>query len=149
MDDFAARPGEPNAFGLIQGESNAVAPRKRPLSSMTPTIISRNGEVVMVVGASGGPTIISSTLQAVLNVIDLDMTPERAVSSPRLHHQWAPDTLVVEENVPSTVTRALARRAHDLKVISRAFSAVQLVLVREGVRRGASDPRKGGEVAGY
>ncbi len=149
MDDFAARPGKPNAFGLIQSESNCVSPRKRPLSSMTPTIITLDGKVVLVVGASGGPTIITGTLQTVLNVIDFNQGANEAVASLRLHHQWSPDQLVVEEGLPLKNTQALSKMGHRIKRIERSWSAVQLVTVRGGKLHGAADPRKGGAVAGY
>ena len=97
MDDFAAQPGKPNMFGLIQGERNAVQPSKRPLSAMTPTIVLRkDGTPWFAVGAAGGPRIISAVLQTIINVIDHDMNIQQALDSPRIHHQWMPDELVVE-----------------------------------------------------
>jgi len=150
MDDFAAQPGKPNAFGLIQGEQNAVAPGKRPLSSMTPTIVTRDGRPVLVVGASGGPTIITGTLQALSNVLDFHREAAAAVSLPRVHHQWMPDKLVVERDLPRDVRDALKRRGHRVKVTRHPFTAVQVVVVGEDGRRfGASDPRKLGQPAGY
>ncbi len=144
MDDFVAKPGVPNAFGLVGKESNAVAPGKRPLSSMTPTILlDPEGRVVMAVGASGGPFIISSTLQVLSNVVDFGMDPEEAVSAPRMHHQWVPELLFLDEGVPLDVQRALQSRGHELKQMP-FFSSVQVVAADEHGLSAASDPRKGG-----
>jgi gamma-glutamyltranspeptidase / glutathione hydrolase len=148
MDDFSTRPGAPNAFGLVQGEKNAIAPRKRPLSSMCPTIVTSGGRIRAVLGASGGPTIISGTLQVLLNVVDFDLPAAEAVSRSRVHHQWLPDMLLVETDLPRDVTTALAARGHVLLKNAEPFTAVQLVLVKDR-RYGASDPRKLGEPAGY
>lgn len=145
MDDFAVRPGEPNAFGLIGSEANAIAPGKRPLSSMSPTVVlDDEGRVVMAIGASGGSTIISATLQVYLNVAVFGMNAQEAVSAPRIHHQWMPERLMIEPEVPLDVRRSLEARGHELWV-RPAYSAVQLAIVRpDGVVEGASDPRKGG-----
>lgn len=148
MDDFAIAPGVPNAYGLIGSEANAVAPGKRPLSSMTPTVLlDRQGVPVLVVGGSGGAQIISSVLQVVSNVVDFGMDPQDAVAAPRIHHQWQPDTLVVEPETPRDVVLALQARGHTVKV-DDLYSAVQALSVKDGVREGASDPRKGGVPAG-
>jgi gamma-glutamyltranspeptidase/glutathione hydrolase len=149
MDDFSIAPGVPNAYGLIGGEANAIAPGKRPLSSMTPTVIrDGDGDVVLVVGASGGSTIISSTFQTILNVLVFDMNPADAVAAARMHHQWQPDVLMLEAEVPEDVRAGLRARGHDITV-RRAFSAVQAVEAGDdGVHFGASDPRKGGRPAG-
>ncbi|MCB9744845.1 MAG: gamma-glutamyltransferase [Alphaproteobacteria bacterium] len=147
MDDFVAKPGVPNAYGLVGLESNAVEPGKRPLSSMTPTIVlDPQGNVVMAVGASGGPFIISSTLQVISNVLDFGMDPEEAVSAPRMHHQWVPELLFLDAGYPADVRRALEARGHEVKEMDM-FSSVQLVTVSEGLYAGASDPRKGGHPA--
>jgi gamma-glutamyltranspeptidase/glutathione hydrolase len=142
MDDFAARPGQPNAFGLVQGESNAIAPGKRPLSSMTPTVVlDAAGRPELVVGASGGPTIITSTFQVTRAILEDGATPDAAVGALRWHHQWLPDMLFVEPGHPDAA--ALADAGHTLKE-GKAFSAVQVVQrVGEGFSA-ASDPRKGG-----
>ncbi len=110
MDDFTSKPGTPNMFGLVQGAANAVAPGKTPLSSMTPTILMRDGKPVMVIGSPGGPRIITITLEAILNVIDHGMTIQEAVDAPRIHHQWLPDTVYVEPFALSPDTRALLER---------------------------------------
>lgn len=147
MDDFVALPGVPNAYGLVGKESNAVAPGKKPLSSMTPTIVlDPQGQVVMAIGASGGPLIISSTLQVLSNVIDFGMDPEEAVSAPRMHHQWMPEVLSIEPGISRDVQQNLSARGHELKEWT-FFSSVQLVVVEEGLFVGAADPRKGGQPA--
>lgn len=149
MDDFAAAPGVPNAYGLIGGEANAIAPGKRPLSSMSPTLVlDAEGRVVLAVGASGGSTIISAVLQAVLNVVDFGMDPQAAVAAARVHHQWQPDRLYVEPEISPDTRALLEALGHELKVV-RAFSAAQMVGAgANGLRLGGSDPRKGGRPAG-
>lgn len=144
MDDFVARPGEPNAYGLIGSEANAVAPGARPLSSMSPTIlISPDGEERIVIGASGGPFIISSTIQVIVNMIDFGMDPSEAVSVPRIHHQWAPNILLVDTHTsPDTVT-ALEALGHEVREMD-FFSSVQAIRRNQRAAFGASDPRKGG-----
>jgi gamma-glutamyltranspeptidase/glutathione hydrolase len=147
MDDFVARPGVPNAYGLVGSEANAVAPGAKPLSSMSPTVlISPDGTQRIVVGASGGPFIISSTLQAIVNVIDFGMGPSAAVSVPRMHHQWAPNTLFVDVQTSADTIRVLESLGHDVKQFP-FFSSVQLVHGTADEVRGASDPRKGGAPA--
>jgi gamma-glutamyltranspeptidase/glutathione hydrolase len=148
MDDFSKQPGVPNAFGLIGGEANAIAPGKKPLSSMTPTIVLKGGKPFMAVGASGGPRIITGTLQTLMNVIDFDMSAEAAVSMPRIHHQWMPEKLFIEREMPQDVRQVLAAKGHSL-ALGGAENVVQAVVVREGHFEGASDPRKGGRPAGY
>jgi gamma-glutamyltranspeptidase/glutathione hydrolase len=153
MDDFSAQPGVPNAYGLVGSEANAVAPGKRPLSSMSPTIVlDGQGAVRLVVGASGGPRIISATLQVLLNVLEFSMDVGPAVKAPRIHHQWRPAVLAVEAGVPQTVRDSLVRRGHDVESLSHgaAVSAVEVVGDRRGrLVRAASDARKGGRAAAY
>jgi gamma-glutamyltranspeptidase/glutathione hydrolase len=148
MDDFVARPGVPNHYGLVGSAANAVAPGARPLSSMTPTVlISPDGSERIVVGGSGGPFIISSTLQVIMNIVDFGMDPAEAVSAPRMHHQWAPNTLFVDQGTsPDTITR-LQGLGHTV-VVKDFFSAVQVIRGGAGGFLGASDPRKGGWPAG-
>jgi gamma-glutamyltranspeptidase/glutathione hydrolase len=98
MDDFSAKPGEPNMFGLVGNEANSIAPQKRMLSSMTPTIVEKNGKLFMVVGSPGGSTIITSVLQTILNVYEYNLGMQAAVNSPRFHHQWLPDVITFEPN---------------------------------------------------
>jgi gamma-glutamyltranspeptidase/glutathione hydrolase len=145
MDDFAIAPGTPNAYGLVGGEANAVAPGKRPLSSMSPTILlDPQGRVRLVVGASGGSTIISSVVEVIYAITTFGLSPADAVALPRFHHQWQPDELVVEPEMPADVIQALEARGHKV-VVRRAFSSVQAISVDEqGVVSAGSDPRKGG-----
>jgi gamma-glutamyltranspeptidase/glutathione hydrolase len=149
MDDFSARPGAPNVFGLVGSEANAIAPGKRPLSSMSPTIAMRGGEVAAVAGASGGPFIISGTLQALLDSLVFGRDAEAAVSAPRIHHQWMPPTLVVEPGIDALKRLALRRLGHRIVEVP-GIGAVQLVLRSpSGALEGAADPRKGGRAAGW
>jgi gamma-glutamyltranspeptidase/glutathione hydrolase len=153
MDDFAAKPGTPNAYGLIQGERNAVGARKRPLSAMTPTFVLRqDGSLWFAVGSPGGPTIINTVLQIVTNVIDFDMNIQQAIDAPRIHHQWLPDELVYEPFGMSADTfRALESRGHRFVEKPRYMGDAQGIMIEEktGVRLGASDPRNYGEPVGY
>lgn len=148
MNDFTTHPDHPNWFGLIQGEANMIRPGLRPLSSMTPTLVlDDRGEPVMVVGGSGGSTIITATLQVLLDVLVFGMDPDEAVAAPRIHHQWRPDRLWVEPRLSPDTQALLRARGHEI-MVRPAFSAVQ-VLVRDedGRWTGAADPRKGGAVA--
>jgi gamma-glutamyltranspeptidase/glutathione hydrolase len=150
MDDFSAQPGAPNAFGLVGAEANAVAPGKRPLSSMTPAIVLKNGEPMLALGAAGGPRIISAVLQELVALLDLDLTPAEALESPRIHHQWSPDELVVEKRLPETVQTALRERGH--RVTAQDALAVSQIVgrSRDGAAFvGAADLRAGGKAAGW
>ena len=155
MDDFTARPGTPNRWGAIQGEQNAVAPRKRPLSSMTPTIVLRkDGSVWFAVGARGGTRIINAVLQIVVNVVDFDMNIQQALDAPRVHHQWLPDVLLFEAFGMSPDTRrVLEARGHKVERATDPVhvAAANAVMIEEktGARLGASDPRSSGEPVGY
>jgi len=142
MDDFSVQPGVPNYFGLIGAEANAIAPGKRPLSSMSPTILLKDGKPVLSVGAAGGPAIISQVVIAIINIVDFGMSPETALGQPRFHHQWRPDELVVERRIGENVLRDLEGRGHKLKRVD-SIGAAQAVAVsaRDGSFIGASDPR--------
>jgi len=153
MDDFAAKPGTPNMYGLIQGERNAVAPKKRPLSAMTPTIVLRkDGSFWFTVGSPGGPTIINAVLCVITNVIDYDMNIQDAIDAPRIHHQWLPDELVGEPSGFSSDTqRALTARGHTLGKLRYLGDAEGIMIEQKtGVRLGATDPRRSdGSAIGY
>jgi gamma-glutamyltranspeptidase/glutathione hydrolase len=153
MDDFAARPGKPNMFGLIQGERNAVQPRKRPLSSMTPTIVMRkDGSVWFAVGARGGPRIITAVLQTVVNMIDHDMNIQQAINAPRIHHQWFPDEILAEPYGMSPDTRiALENLGHSFADKPGFIAAATGIEIEEktGVRLGAIDARSDGAAVGF
>jgi gamma-glutamyltranspeptidase/glutathione hydrolase len=151
MDDFSVAPDTPNVYGLVDTRgANAVAPGKRPLSSMTPTIVTKDAELFMVTGSPGGPRIISTVLLTLLNVIDYGMDVQAAVSAPRFHHQWLPDRLFVEPDVPADVVRGLERRGHAVEVSERHWSAAQAIVVdpETGWHLGGSDPRRDGLALG-
>lgn len=152
MDDFAARPGTANMFGLIQGENNSVQPGKRPLSSMTPTIVlRRDGSVWFALGARGGPRIISAVMQSVINVIDHDMDIQAAIDAPRIHHQWYPDELLYETFGLSPDTKQILER-YGHKFTSKpgnVASATGIMFSDKGVRLGAIDSRSDGAAIGY
>ncbi len=149
MDDFSLTPGVPNAFGLIGNEQNAVAPKKRPLSSMTPTIaVDGNGQVKVVVGAAGGPTIISATAQVLSNVVDWKLDAQAAVAAPRIHDQWFPDLLMVESDIAPDVLVGLERRGHKIKEMPHIGVVNVLVRTDRGIEAGA-EPRSPSMPAGY
>jgi gamma-glutamyltranspeptidase / glutathione hydrolase len=148
MDDFAAKPGEPNGFGLVQGEANAIQPRKRPLSSMTPTIVTHGGKLELVLGTPGGPTIINSVLQVMLNVVDFGMNVQDAVDFPRIHHQWLPDQLVMERGFSPDTIALLKSRGHQVKIVG-GMGEVAAIQVRDGWLEGAADPRTEGTAKGF
>lgn len=153
MDDFAARPGKPNMFGLIQGERNAVQPKKRPLSSMTPTIVLRkDGTPWFAIGARGGPRIITAVLQTVINMIDHDMNIQQAINAPRIHHQWFPDEILAEPYGMSPDTRiALESLGHNFTDKPGFIASATGIEIEEktGVRLGAIDARSDGASTGY
>lgn len=142
MDDFSAKPGEPNAFGLIGGEANKVEPGKRMLSSMSPTVVRKNGRNFLVTGSPGGSRIITTTLQVILNVIDHNMNIQSAVDAPRMHHQWLPDAIFIEQGFSPDTLRLLEDRGHTVKT-TNAMGAIQSVLIGEdGTLYGGADPRR-------
>jgi gamma-glutamyltranspeptidase / glutathione hydrolase len=151
MDDFTTQPGVPNAlFGLIQSDANAIAPGHRPLSSMTPTILVRDGKLSFVTGSPGGPTIISATLLSVLNWMRLGMDAQAAINAPRFHHQWLPDVIVMEKDFPASMEAALNAQGYT----TRRRGHIGLVNAigidpQTGERLGAADPRDNGAAVGY
>ena len=149
MDDFSIQPGVPNAFRLIGAEANAIAPGKRPLSSMSPTLMLKDGQPVMSVGAAGGPTIITQTLLAISNVVDQGMSPSDAVAAPRFHHQWAPDELKIEKAFGPETLRRVGALGHTLSE-SADFGACQCVSFDPVTRRftPVHDPRIPGSADG-
>ena len=149
MDDFAVAPDVPNLYGLVGGEANAIAPLKTPLSSMSPTIVTKDGKLVMAGGSPGGSTIITTSLQLVLNVVEFDMNAGEAVSEPRIHHQWLPDGLMVEKGRmnPETLDE-LRRRGHNI-IEREGWGNSNLIRVtRNGMLEGAADPRREGAAIG-
>ncbi len=149
MDDFSAQPGVPNFFGLIGGEANAIAPRKRPLTSMSPTIVLKNGRPVMSLGAAGGPTIISQVLETIINVVDFGLDLETALLQPRFHHQWLPDELKVESKIAPEVLNELTQRGHKITPVE-FLGVTQAVGVGPNGQGfiGATDPRAAGKADG-
>lgn len=148
LDDFAAAHNAPNAYGLVGGEANAPGPRKRPLSSMTPTIVSHDGKPFLIAGAAGGSRIITAVLQTIVNAIDFDMDVAAAVSAPRVHHQWVPDEARVEPGIAPEVVDALTERRHVIKE-GRSGRSVNAIMTTPDGWAGAVDPRSGGLAEGY
>ncbi len=159
MDDFTSKVGVANDYGLIQGEANAIAPKKRPLSSMTPTIVLKDRKPYFVIGSPGGPTIINTVLQAIINVIDFDMDIQQAVSAGRFHHQWIPDHIFWERfDLDADTRAALEARGHKFRPLPGMdrtepgdIGDAQGVLIepKTGIRMGGSDPRRGGVAVGW
>ncbi len=152
MDDFVTLHGEPNMYGLVGGTENMIAPGKRPLSSMSPTIVSKDGKPVLILGARGGAKIISAVLNAIINLIDHDLPALEAVNAGRFHHQWKPDTLVFEAGTFGAELQAeLAGRGHNLRETPSAMGAIEAIYVdpRTGLYFGIPDRRDGGSAAGY
>jgi gamma-glutamyltranspeptidase/glutathione hydrolase len=151
MDDFTSKPGVPNDYNLIQGEANAIQPRKRPLSSMTPTIVLKDGKVAFAIGSPGGGTIINTVLQVLINVIDFGMNIQDAIDAPRFHHQWMPDELQWENfefNIDTSA--ALERMGHKFKEKPVSLGDAEgIAIAPDGTREGASDPRLGGVPVGW
>jgi gamma-glutamyltranspeptidase/glutathione hydrolase len=151
MDDFSAKPGSPNMFGLIGGKANEIAPYKRMLSSMTPTIVTKDERAFLVAGSPGGSRIITTVLQVIMNVIDHQMDVQEAVDAARFHHQWLPDEIRIERRgFPTDVIRALEAMGHNVK-LGGDMGDVHAILIdpKTGVRLGASDPRMDGRTIGY
>jgi gamma-glutamyltranspeptidase/glutathione hydrolase len=143
MDDFSAKPGEPNVYGLIGGEANAVQAGKTPLSSMTPTMLMKDGKVFLVTGSPGGSQIITTVLQTIVNVVDHGMNIQAATNAPRIHHQWWPDELLVEHTLSPDTVSLLRARGHTVTP-SEPIGTTQTILYWDGLFQGAADPRRGG-----
>jgi gamma-glutamyltranspeptidase/glutathione hydrolase len=159
MDDFTTKLRAPNAWGFVQGERNAIAPGKRPQSSMCPTIVMKDGRVAFALGSPGGPTIPTNILQVISNIIDFGMNVQEAIESPRVHHQWMPDLIAWEErSLPADVRERLAAMGHHFvdhpgtptTEGERFLGDVEVIAIDEdGIRRGGADPRRGGAARGY
>jgi gamma-glutamyltranspeptidase/glutathione hydrolase len=151
MDDFASKPGAPNMFGLVQGEANAIQPGKRPLSSMTPTIVVKDGKLFMTAGAPGGSRISTAVMQVILNVIDFGMNVQDAVDAPRVHHQWLPDKLSLERGISPDTVALLKARGYDVDYAPGVVLAQVAAIVSDGGwLQGASDGRSAaGKAIGY
>ena len=151
MDDFSAKPGEPNMYGLVGAEANAIAPQKRMLSSMSPTIVEKNGQLKMVVGSPGGSTIITSVMQNILNVLEYDMTMQESVSTPRFHHQWLPDNIKFETSFDTLVFNSLKKLGYEIdQTNSPIIGKVDAILVLpNGQLEGGADPRGDDSADGF
>jgi gamma-glutamyltranspeptidase/glutathione hydrolase len=151
MDDFTSKPGVPNQYRLIQGEANAIAPGKRPLSAMAPTIVLKDGKLFMVLGSPGGPRIISTVANILMGAIDYGLDIQQAVNAPRFHHQWEPDEIDIERTgiSPDTV-KLLQARGHKIKT-ETYWSDGECIAVdpKTGELLGAPDGRNGGKAVGY
>ncbi len=149
MDDFSVEPGVANAFKLIGAEANAVAPGKRPLSSMSPTIVLKDGRPILALGAAGGPTIISQTVQNLVGILDLGLRLDDALAQPRIHHQWQPNELRIERALPGEIQKAHAKRGHKLGESSIGASNIVGLGPDGKTFVGASEPRAGGLALGW
>jgi len=147
MDDFAPKPGEANMYGLIQGEANAIAPRKTPLSSMTPTIVLKDGKPVLALGSPGGPTIINTVLEVMVNFIDFHMNVQDAVNWPRFHHQWMPDDVRLENGYSPDTVALLEQRGYKVRR-SASQGECAAIAFENGWLLGAPDPRTEGTAQG-
>lgn len=151
MDDFSAKPGAPNLFGLVGGEANAIAPGKTPLSSMSPTIVTKAGKIYLVLGSPGGSKIITSVWNVLFNVLHHKLSLRDAVFAPRMHHQWLPDKLVAEPGWEGATLQGLREKGHDVEELKGfALGSVTAVQVEaNGGKVGVADPRRGGAAAGH
>ena len=150
MDDFTAKPGAPNLYGLVQGEANAIAPGKRPLSSMSPTLVEKDGRVFLVLGSPGGSRIISTVLDTLINIVDYGMGPQEAVDAPRFHYQGQPDAVHIERpGLPPETMKPLSEMGYKL-VEQRPWGAVELIEIAGDRFYGANDSRRpAGAAIGY
>ena len=142
MDDFSAKPGTPNGYGLLGNEANAIEGLKRPLSSMTPTIVFKDGKPWIATGSPGGSRIITTVLQVVVNIVDFGMSPVDAVSAPRVHHQWYPDRLFLEYGYSPDTLKLLESMGHDADMRRRTMGSAQTIVYEDGLFKGAADPRR-------
>lgn len=141
MDDFSAKTGTPNSYGLVGGKANAIAAQKRPLSSMTPTIVLKSGQPFLATGTPGGSKIITSVFQQLVNILWFDMNVSEATNAPRIHHQWQPDILYVEQNIAADSIKLLQQKGYQVE-ISTSLGSLQSIMRKEGVYYGAADPRR-------
>ncbi|HWZ84115.1 MAG TPA: gamma-glutamyltransferase, partial [Terriglobales bacterium] len=150
MDDFASKQGVANSYGLIQSPANTISSGKRPLSAMTPTIVLKNGKLFLVLGAEGGPTIITNVADMLMGVVDFGLDIQESVNAPRVHHQWLPDVIEVEDRLSPDTMNLLRTKGHKLKV-ERFFGDSECIMVdpKTGERLGASDARNNGKAVGY
>jgi len=150
MDDFTSKQGVPNVYGLIQGPANAIGPGKRPLSAMTPTIVLKGGKLFLVLGAEGGPTIITTVANILMGVVDFGLDIQEAVNAPRYHHQWLPDELRLEDRISPDTVRLLQSKGHKF-LIEHFWADAECIEVdpKTSERLGASDGRNNGKALGF
>jgi gamma-glutamyltranspeptidase/glutathione hydrolase len=148
MDDFAADPGKPNMFGLVQGEKNAIQARKTPVSSMAPTIVLKDGKPYLALGSPGGPTILNTVLEVTVNALDFGMNVQDAVNWPRFHHQWLPDTLSIERGYSPDTIALLEKHGYKIRHVNSQGECAA-IMMENGWLMGAADPRTEGTAAGY
>ena len=149
MDDFSVKPGAPNMYGLVGGEANAIMPNKRMLSSMTPTIILKEGKPFAVVGTPGGSTIITSVFQTVLNLIDFNLSTDQAVNQPKFHHQWLPDVVYIEKAFPETLRKQLEAMGYKFEVRTSIGRTEVIKVNANGKIEASADKRGDDSLAGY
>jgi len=150
MDDFSVKPGAPNLYGLLGGRANAVAPGKRMLSAMSPTIVERDGRLKMVIGTPGGSTIITSVFQGILNVLEFGMSAQESVSAPRFHHQWQPDRIDVEADaISEAVRRNLEKDGYTIQPRGPSGRMENILVLPNGKLQTGADPRADDFAAGY
>ncbi len=149
MDDFSVKPGVPNMYGAVGGAANAIAPGKRMLSSMTPTLVLKNNKPFMVVGTPGGTTIITSVFQSIVDVVDFNMNASDAVNKPKFHHQWLPDEVIIEKGFAEATKAALEKMGYTLKPRGAIGRTELIKILPDGKREAAADTRGDDSVAGY
>jgi gamma-glutamyltranspeptidase/glutathione hydrolase len=150
MDDFTSKQGVPNFYGLIQGPANAIGPGKRPLSAMTPTIVLKDGKPYLVLGAEGGPTIITTVANILMGVVDFGLDIQDSVNAPRFHHQWLPDELHLEDRISPDTVRLLQNKGHKIQM-EHFWADAECIAIdsKTNERLGASDGRNNGKAVGY
>lgn len=148
MDDFVAKPGSPNMFGMVGGDANAIEPGKRPLSSMTPTIITQGGKLFMVTGAPGGSRITTGVMEVILDVLDFHLNAQDAVDLPRFHEQWKPETLYLQNGFSPETERGLEQMGYRIEPTG-GVARVEAIVIKDGVLEGGTESRQHGKVAGY
>jgi gamma-glutamyltranspeptidase/glutathione hydrolase len=149
MDDFSAKPGVPNMYGAVGGEANAIAPGKRMLSSMTPTLLLKNNKPLLVVGTPGGTTIPTSVFQAIINVVDFGMSADEAINKPKFHHQWLPDEVAVEKDFDANTKKILQQMGYKITERGSIGRTEAILINKTGKRETAADKRGDDSVAGY
>ena len=148
MDDFSAKPGAPNLFGLLGTESNAIEPGKRMLSTMTPTIVLKDKKPFLVLGTPGGSTILTSVFQTIVNIVEFDFSVEDAINKPKFHHQWQPDLIYIEEGFPETVKNSLEEMGYKFKVRS-PIGQTEVIMISDKGIEAVGDKRGDDSAAGY